>query len=224
VRGLLTSLDGYEALRSEDTEVILQGIIPNNLVEEFEGAGEADFSYAVPEIGRFRVNAFKQRGQVSVVMRFIPLGVPRFEELNLPQGHRTARPRGARDRPGHRHYREREVHYTGLDDRPGQPLDAQTRSHHRGPHRVPAQGPQEHRQPARGRYGHRLLLAGAEARAAARPGHNPHRRDLGLRGCPDSPVPAAETGHLALTTLHTVDATETVNRMIDLFPPHERGR
>jgi twitching motility protein PilT len=59
VQGLLTSLDGYEALRSEDTEVILQEIIPNNLVEEFEGAGEVDFSYAVPEIGRFRVNAFK---------------------------------------------------------------------------------------------------------------------------------------------------------------------
>jgi twitching motility protein PilT len=56
---LLTSLDEYEALRSEDTEVILQEIIPNNLIEEFEGDGEADFSYAVPEIGRFRVNAFK---------------------------------------------------------------------------------------------------------------------------------------------------------------------
>ena len=74
-RGLLTSLEGYEALRSEDTEGILQEIIPNNLVGEFEGDGEADFSYAVPEIGRFRVNAFKQRGSVSVVL--LPGGVPR---------------------------------------------------------------------------------------------------------------------------------------------------
>ena len=85
VRGLLTYLEDYETLRPEDTAGILGDIIPENLVGEFEADGEADFSYAVPGTGRFRVNAFKQRESVSIVMRFIPFGVPKFEDLNLPE-------------------------------------------------------------------------------------------------------------------------------------------
>src|SRR5829696_8164430 len=84
VRGLLTPLESHEVLRPEDTQDILGQMIPENLIGEFEEEGEADFSYAVPGSGRFRVNAFRQRGSVSIVMRFIPFGVPRFEDLNLP--------------------------------------------------------------------------------------------------------------------------------------------
>jgi twitching motility protein PilT len=65
VRGLLEYLEGYEVLRPVDTEERLKGIIPKKLVEEFEEDGEADFSYAVQGVGRFRVNAFRQRGSVS---------------------------------------------------------------------------------------------------------------------------------------------------------------
>ncbi len=83
-RGLLDYLVGYEVLRPVDTEELLKGIIPEKLDEEFEGDGEADFSYAVQGVGRFRVNAFRQRGSVALVMRFIPFGVPRFEDLGLP--------------------------------------------------------------------------------------------------------------------------------------------
>jgi twitching motility protein PilT len=82
---LLNYLEGYEVLRPVDTEELLKGIIPEKLVEEFEEDGEADFSYAVHGVGRFRVNAFLQRGSVSLVMRFIPFGVPRFEDLGLPE-------------------------------------------------------------------------------------------------------------------------------------------
>jgi twitching motility protein PilT len=84
VRGLLDYLEGYEVLRPVDTEELPKGIIPKKLVEEFEEDGEADFSYAVQGVGRFRVNAFRQRGSFSHVMRFIPFGVPRFEDLGLP--------------------------------------------------------------------------------------------------------------------------------------------
>src|SRR5215208_5324517 len=84
VRGLLASLEGYEALRPEDTEAILRAIIPGNLMDEFERSGEADFSYVVPGVGRFRVNAFRQRGTVSIAMRFIPFEIPRLQDLNLP--------------------------------------------------------------------------------------------------------------------------------------------
>lgn len=85
VHGFLEYIEGYEVLRPVDTEDMLKGIIPEKLVEEFEEDGEADFSYAVQGVGRFRVNAFRQRGAVSIVMRFIPFGVPKFEDLNLPE-------------------------------------------------------------------------------------------------------------------------------------------
>ncbi len=81
---MLDYLVGYKVLRPVDTEELLKGIISEKLVEEFEEDGEADFSYAVQGVGRFRVNAFRQRGSVSLVMRFIPFGVPRFEDLGLP--------------------------------------------------------------------------------------------------------------------------------------------
>ena len=85
IRGSLQYLEGYEVLRPVDTEDILKEIIPEKQVEEFEEEGEADFSYAVQGVGRFRINAFRQRGSVSIVMRFIPFGVPKFEDLNLPE-------------------------------------------------------------------------------------------------------------------------------------------
>ncbi len=82
--GSLQHLEGYDVLQPAETENILRDIIPEKLLNEFEESGEADFSYAAPGVGRFRVNAFRQRGSVSIVMRFIPFGVPKFEDLNLP--------------------------------------------------------------------------------------------------------------------------------------------
>ncbi len=64
---------------------MLAGIIPQKLIKEFEEDGEADFSYAVQGVGRLRVNAFRQRSSTSIVMRFIPFGAPKFEDLNLPE-------------------------------------------------------------------------------------------------------------------------------------------
>jgi twitching motility protein PilT len=81
---LLEHLRGYEVLRPADTEDILEEIIPEKLIEEFEEEGEADFSYPVAGVGRFRVNAFRQRGVISIVMRFIPFGVPGLGDLDLP--------------------------------------------------------------------------------------------------------------------------------------------
>ena len=85
MHGLLEYLEGYEVLRPADTEGLARGTMSEKLREEFEEHGEADFSYAVGEIGRFRVNAFRQRGLISLVMRFVPVGVPKFEELGLPE-------------------------------------------------------------------------------------------------------------------------------------------
>src|SRR5215211_8158546 len=88
VRGLLTRVEGYGVLDLPDTEAFLREIIPETLVEEFERVGEADFSYTT-EQGRFRVNAFKQRGAISIAMRYIPFEIPEFEDLGLPEVIRT---------------------------------------------------------------------------------------------------------------------------------------
>jgi len=85
VHGSLERLEGYEVLSPADTEDMLEGIIPEKLVGEFEEDGEADFSYDVQGVGRFRINAFRQRGSGSIVMRFIPFGAPKFEDLDLPE-------------------------------------------------------------------------------------------------------------------------------------------
>jgi twitching motility protein PilT len=84
VHDLLSYLEDCEVLRSVDTEEILEEITPEKHIGEFEEEGEAHFSYAIAGVGRFRVNAFRQRSSVSIVMRFIPFGVPKLEDLNLP--------------------------------------------------------------------------------------------------------------------------------------------
>lgn len=63
----------------------MRTIMPEAVAGEFESEGEADFSLSLPEVGRFRVNAFTQRGSASIVMHHIPFGVPRFEDVGLPE-------------------------------------------------------------------------------------------------------------------------------------------
>ena len=222
-RGLLTYLEGHDHLRPEDTEALLGEVIPENLVGEFERDGEADFSYSVQGVGRFRVNAFKQRGSVSIVMRFIPFGVPRFEDLNLPEAIRrlALEERGIVlvtgttgsgksttlasminliNRSARKHIVtiEDPIEFLHSDDQSivnQREVGMDTVSFSRALRRVLRQDPD-------------IILIG-EIRDS-------ESAQIALS--------AAETGHLVLSTLHTVDATETVNRMIDLFPPHERAQ
>ncbi len=191
------------------------------LLEEFEESGEADFSYAVGGVGRFRVNAFRQRGSVSIVMRFIPFGVPKFEDLNLPDAIATLakEERGIilvtgttgsgksttlasminlvnRTVPKHIMTIEDPIEFLHRDEKciiNQREVGTDTESYARALKRVLRQDPD-------------IILIG-EIRDS-------ESAQIALS--------AAETGHLVLSTLHTLDATETVNRMIDLFPPHER--
>ncbi len=221
VHGGLDALEGYEALRPEDTEEILREIIPQQLTGEFESEGEADFSYAVPGVGRFRVNAFRQRGSVSIVMRFIPFGIPKFEDLRLPEAIRTLskEERGIILVTGttgsgksttlasminlintttakHIVTIEDPIEFLHNDEKSlvnQREVGTDTASFARALRRVLRQDPD-------------IILIG-EIRDS-------ETAQIALS--------AAETGHLVLSTLHTVDATETVNRIIDLFPPYER--
>ena len=131
--------------------------------------------------------------------------------------------RGARHRAADRHHRLRQVDHAGGDHRPHQPDDAQAHRHDRGPDRVPAPGP--------------ASRSSTSARSARTPASFKRALRRVLRQDPDvilvgemrdeetvqTALSAAETGHLVLSTLHTVDATETVNRIIDFFPPHQQA-
>ena len=83
VRGRLQSLDGAP-LRAPDTQAIATAIVPKERAERFEERGEMDFAYSIPGLGRFRVNAFRQRGSCSLVLRQLRIGGPALEEVGLP--------------------------------------------------------------------------------------------------------------------------------------------
>ena len=222
-RGLLSYLEDYPALRPEDTQAMLDDIIPENLVDEFERDGEADFSHAAPNVGRFRVNAFKQRGTVSIVMRFIPFEIPLLEDLKLPGvvGRLAREERGIILVTG--------TTGSGKSTTLAAMLNLVNRSVHK--HIVTIEDPIEflHRDD-RSIINQREV--GTDTASFARALRRVLRQDpdiilIGeIRDAESAQIAlsAAETGHLVLSTLHTVDATETVNRMIDLFPPHERGQ
>src|SRR3954454_18673684 len=100
-------------LMPPDTDAMVRQLMPEYRIKEFENEQEADFAYAVPGLGRFRVNAFKQRGSTSMVMRAIPVEAPTFESLNLPGI--VARPGGGGSRDRARHGND----WLGQVDDPG---------------------------------------------------------------------------------------------------------
>ena len=222
VNGLLASVVGYGVLGFADTEAMLGEIIPGDLAEEFERVGEADFSHDT-EYGRFRVNAFRQRGAISIVMRFIPFEIPRFEELGLPEAVRNLA------------FQERGIVLitgttgSGKSTTLASMIDLINHSVPR--HVVTIEDPIEflHRDD-------KCIISqrevGTDTASFARALKRVLRQDpdvilVGeIRDAESAKIAlsAAETGHLVLSTLHTVDATETVNRLVDLFPPHERGQ
>jgi twitching motility protein PilT len=220
--GLLQPLEGYEPLRSEDTEELLKEILPQKLAREFEEEGEVDFSYEVSELGRFRVNAFRQRHAISVAMRYIPLGVPNFDELGLPEVIRTLA------------FEERGIILltgttgSGKSTTLASMIDLVNHSMHK--HIVTIEDPIEFLHKDDKSYISQREV-GSDTASYTRALRRVLRQDpdiilIGeIRDAESAQIAlsAAETGHLVLSTLHTVDATETVNRMIDLFPAHERA-
>lgn len=221
--GSLGPLEGFEELKPENTEQILNEIIPENMNEEFDRDGEADFSYAVTGVGRFRVNAFRQRGSISLVMRFIPFGVPKLEDLKLPEviGRLAKEERGIILVTG--------TTGSGKSTTLASMINLVNRSMQK--HIVTIEDPIEFlHKDERSLINQREV--GLDTVSFARALKRVLRQDpdiilIGeIRDAESAQIAlsAAETGHLVLSTLHTVDATETVNRVIDLFPPHERAQ
>src|SRR4029450_2799979 len=86
VHGDLWALKGADELTSNETEKALHQIADQHHLTEFEESGEVDFSYELPGVSRFRVNAFMQRGAVSIALRAIPFSVRTIGDLGLPGG------------------------------------------------------------------------------------------------------------------------------------------
>lgn len=223
VHGELEAMGGYEPLGTSETQEVLSEILPKKLEHEFEGDGEADFSHTISGLGRFRVNAFRQRGSVSIVLRYVPFEVPEFDRLGLPEAVR----RLAREERGI-------VLVTGTTGSGKSTTLASMIgliNSHSSKHIVTIEDPIEFLHTDRKSIINQREV-GLDTASFPRALRRVLRQDpdvilIGeIRDTETAQIAlsAAETGHLVLSTLHTVDATETVNRIIDLFPPHERGQ
>ncbi len=220
IHGELRPVEGSPALTSEDTELAFEHMCKDPVLrEEFAKVGEADYSYDLPGVSRFRVNTFRQRGYVSIACRAIPFQVRTIEDLGLPEVIRNLaeEQRGIVLLTG----------TTGSGKSTTLAAMVDRINSTRPRHIVTLEDPIE--------YLHRDKLSIINQREVG-----PDTESFGramrrvLRQDPDviligemrdeetvrTALSAAETGHLVLSTLHTLDATETINRIIDFFPPH----
>ena len=217
--GALGPMDGFQPLTDPDLEAILAivGKRSPDRHEAFKQTGDLDVAYQDEDLPRFRVNAFKQRGAISFAFRVIPKNVPNFEQLGLPQGVR-------RLAEGHRGL----VLVTGATGSGktttlAAMIDFINRS--RQQHIVTIEDPIEILHPD-----HSCIVNQREIGLDATDFMQALRR--ALRQDPDviligelrdaetaqTALQAAESGHLVLSTLHTVDTAETIGRMVEFFP------
>ena len=177
MHGDLIPLEGFGKLSAEDTKQAFHDIAEPRSLTEFEADGEADFSYALPGVSRFRVNVFKPARVDLDRLPRDPLPDPLDRRPRAARRGPRAGRGAARDRPRHRHHRLRQEHHAGGDDRPHQRDPGAAHHHARGPDRVPARGQELDRQPARSRLRHGRLRPRDAARPAPGPGRDPDRRD-----------------------------------------------
>jgi twitching motility protein PilT len=220
--GILEPLPDSEPLSPEDTDGVFQEMLKEEpKIKEFAAENEVDFSYAVPGLARFRVNAFRQRGVISLVCRAIPHVIRTVEELSLPPviAELAQEERGIILVTG--------TTGSGKSTTLAAMIDEINRA--KSKHIVTIEDPIE--------FLHRDKFSIINQREVGSDTVS-FKRALRrvLRQDPDvilvgemrdeetvsTALSAAETGHLVFSTLHTVDAPETVNRIVDFFPPHQQ--
>ncbi len=209
------------ALRPADTAALLAAIAAENHSAIFDEKGEVDFSYAVPGFSRFRVNAFRQRGATAIAIRVVAEQVPTLDELGHPDTVKTLarRPRGLVLVTG--------PTGSGKSTTLAAMIDLVNRE--RACHVVTLEDPIEylHRHD-RSIINQREIHADTLSFAAALRSALREDPDVILVGEMRDPetiataITAAETGHLVLATLHTGDAAQTIDRIIDGFPPYQQ--
>jgi twitching motility protein PilT len=221
VNGTLVVASEEKRLDRNDTEAMAQGIMSPDHVEKFKKNQDVDLAYSIDGLGRFRVNIFQQRGTVGVVLRVIPTRIKSIDELGLP--------------PVLKHIAEEErglVLVTGTTGSGKSTTLAAMMDYINGTrqaHVMTVEDPIE--------YLHRdnQSIVNQRELSVDTPSFA-HALRAALRQDPDvilvgemrdletveTALHAAETGHLVFSTLHTLDATETINRIIAVFPPHQQ--
>ena len=217
--GSLRPLEGYSALSEADLEAILITITATNSskLEGFRETGELDTAYMSPDLTRFRVNGFRQRGATSFAFRVIPKVIPSFSDLSLPAGVQKL----AEEHRGL-------VLVTGATGS-GKTTTLAAMINHinstRRQHIVTIEDPIEILHPDRAcivnqrEVGLDTQSFGQALRRALR--QDPDVILIGeLRDAEtaETALQAAESGHLVFSTMHTIDAAETLARMIEFFP------
>jgi twitching motility protein PilT len=224
VHGELTLDTSIQPLSAEDTEAALKALLGDEAkLAEFAREHEVDFSYEIRDVARYRINAFLQRGVISMACRAIPHHISSIEELSLP--------------PVVRELAEEErgiVLLTGTTGSGKSTTLAAMIDHMNrvmSKHIVTIEDPIE--------FVHEDIRSVINQREVGMDTAS-FKRALRrvLRQDPDvilvgemrdeetvqTALSAAETGHLVLSTIHTVDATESINRMLDFFPPHQHAQ
>jgi twitching motility protein PilT len=218
IHGELQPIKGAEGLKPEDTEAALNAILTDEAKrEEFAEEGEVDFSYAIPGLSRFRVNAFRQRGSVSIALRAIPFNIRSIDELGLPPVIRDL----AEEQRGI-------VLLTGTTGSGKSTTLAAIVDHvnrTRSSHIVTIEDPIEFlHQDQQSIVNQREVGLDTESfqqalRRALR--QDPDTILIGeLRDAETAhtALQAAESGHLVFSTLHTIDSAETISRLVEYFP------
>ena len=222
IDGILARLEGEAQLSEDEVDLALRTIIPSQArYDKFLEKSEADFAYTVEGLGRFRVNAFRQRGMTSFVCRLVRIGSPSFEELGLPPVVRTLseEPRGL-------------ILVTGPTGSGKTTTLAAMIDHINATkpvHILTIEDPIEVLHPDReATVNQREVGVDTDSFVVAMRAAMRQDPDVILVGemrdteTVQAALAAAETGHLVLSTLHTIDATETVNRIVDFFPPFQQ--
>jgi len=221
VNGTLVVASEEKRLERSDTEEMANVIFQPEHLERFRKVQEVDLAYSVPGLGRFRCNVFQQRGTVGLVLRVIPFGVRGIGELGLPPVLKqiAMEERGLVLVTG--------TTGSGKSTTLAAMIDQINAT--RSAHIMTIEDPIE--------YLHRDYQSIVNQREVAVDTKSfSHALRSALRQDPDvilvgemrdfetveTALLAAETGHLVFSTLHTLDATETVNRIIAVFPPHQQ--
>ena len=221
IDGTLRAIPNAERLTSEAVRAMAVAIMSERQRKIFEESYEVDLSYGVPGLGRFRVNAFAQRGTIAMVLRAIPIAIPTLDSLNLPPV-----------------LKKLALEHRGLILVTGTTGSGKSTTlasmidyinENRTCNIITVEDPIEYLHKdkksliSQREVGFDTLSFGKALTSALR--QDP---DVILVGemrdheTIEIALTAAETGHLVLSTLHTLDAAETINRVISVFPPYHQ--